>query len=473
VILIHQKINSLLRVLFEFIVAGEIITCLFYWIILYFLPSTTHETMIKKLILYCLMLLFAGPSDLMAQKTILHCGELLDIRTGKINKTMSVVIDGQRIEKIEKGFIDGGKDDQLVDLKTKVVLPGLIDLHVHLENETSPQAYINRFVLNDTDVAFRSTSYARKTLMAGFTTVRDVGGTGVNIALRNAINNGLVDGPRIFTAGKAIGTTGGHADPSNGMRFDFMGDPGPRNGVVNGPDDARKAVRQRYKDGADLIKITATGGVLSVAKNGQNPQFFPDELESIIETANDYGFHVAAHAHGKEGMKRAVLAGVKTIEHGTLMDEEVMQLMIEKGTYYVPTISAGIYVAEKAKEPGYYPEIVRPKAAEIGPQLQNTFREANKAGVKIAFGTDAAVFPHGDNAKEFVYMTEVGMPTLEALQSATLVAAEVLNIADRTGAIEAGMMADIIAVDEDPLKNIEILQSVDFVMKDGQIYKQP
>lgn len=405
-----------------------------------------------------------------AQRTLIHCGNLIDGKSDEPVSQVTIVVEGNKILRIDKGFTKPGNNDKLIDLSKKTVMPGFIDLHVHLEGETSRDQALQRFTLNKADVAFRSTVYARKTLMAGFTTVRDLGGSGVNISLRNAINQGFVVGPRIFTTGKSIGTTGGHADPTNGYREDLMGDPGPREGVINSPDEARQAVRQRYKDGADLIKITATGGVLSLAKDGSGPQFTEEELKAIVETARDYGMHTAAHAHGTEGMKRAVLAGITTIEHGTMMTEEIMDLMKTRGTYYVPTISAGKYVAEKAKEPGYYHPLVAPKALAIGPQIQETFGKAYKRGVKIAFGTDAGVFPHGENAKEFGYMVEAGMPPMEAIKSATSVAAQVLGMADKIGTIEAGKLADIVACDDNPLKNIKTLERITFVMKDGVVY---
>jgi len=308
--------------------------------------------------------------------------------------------------------------------------------------------------------------------MAGFTTVRDLGGSGVNIALRNAINQKIVVGPRIFTAGKSLATTGGHADPTNGYRKDLMGDPGPKEGVINSPEEAMQAVRQRYKDGADLIKITATGGVLSLAKDGSGPQFTDRELNAIISTARDYGMHVAAHAHGAEGMKRAIIAGVTTIEHGTKMTEEVMDLMKQHGTYYVPTITAGKFVAEQARQPGYYHPLVVPKALEIGPMIQQTFKKAYRRGVQIAFGTDAGVFPHGENAKEFAFMVEAGMPAGEAIRSATVVNAGILGMSDKLGTLEAGKLADVIATDDNPLENISTLENVTFVMKEGIIYKR-
>ncbi len=407
-----------------------------------------------------------------AQKTVIHCGTLIDGKSNEVQPQMTVVIEGNKIISVQKGFSTPAAGEKLIDLSKKTVMPGLIDMHVHLESETNKDQNLQRFTSNEADVAFRSTVFAKRTLMAGFTTVRDLGGSGVNISLRNAINQGLVVGPRVVTAGKSIATTGGHADPTNGYRKDLMGDPGPKEGVINSPEDARQAVRQRYKDGADMIKITATGGVLSIAKDGSGPQFTDEELKAIIETAKDYGMHTAAHAHGAEGMKRAVLAGITTIEHGTKMTPEVMDLMKQKGTYYVPTITAGKFVAEKAKEPGYYHPLVVPKALEIGPQIQKTFGEAYKRGVKIAFGTDAGVFPHGENGKEFIYMVEAGMPAMEAIKAATVVPAAILGMSDKIGTVEAGKLADLIAVDDNPLKNIGVMTSVSFVMKDGVVYKE-
>ena len=411
-------------------------------------------------------------SQLMAQDIYIHAGKLVDTKSGKVLSDQTIIVSGSKIKSVEKGFVDpASSSDSLIDLKEKTVLPGFTDMHVHLESETNPSKYLQRFTNNPADDAFNSINFAEKTLMAGFTTVRDLGGSGVNIALRDAIKKGNVAGPRIFTAGKSLATTGGHADPTNGMNKALVGDPGPKEGVVNSVEDARKAVRQRYKNGADLIKITATGGVLSVAKSSSNPQFFEEEIEEIVKTANDYGFHVAAHAHGDEGMQRAVKAGVTTIEHGTLMSEETMDLMKEYGAYLVPTITAGKEVTEKAEIENYYPELVVPKAKEIGPKIQNTFAKAYKRGVPIAFGTDAGVFKHGENAKEFGYMVEAGMPAMEAIQVATIVPAKILKMENESGQIAAGFFADIIAVDEDPTKNIETLEKVKFVMKEGKVYK--
>ncbi|MEM8527328.1 MAG: amidohydrolase family protein [Bacteroidota bacterium] len=421
--------------------------------------------------LHTLPLLFLS-FGLFAQTTYLHCGKLIDCTDESVQEQMTIIVEGKVIKAVEKGYSIVPKGTKRVNLQDKTVLPGLMDMHVHIEGESGPKRYEENFRMNDADYALRSTIYAQRTLMAGFTTVRDLGGSGVNVSLRNAIAKGYVAGPRIFTVEKAIGTTGGHADPTNGFRSDLMGDPGPKEGVINSEADARKAVRQRYKNGADLIKITATGGVLSVAKDGSGPQFTMEELKGIVETAKEYGMHTAAHAHGVEGMKRAVLAGITSIEHGTLMDEEIMSLMKEKGTYYVPTISAGKYVAEKAKQRGFYPAIIVPKALAIGPKIQETFGKAHKAGVKIAFGTDSGVSPHGENAKEFVFMTEAGMPPMEAILSATVTTAELLGVSDQLGTIEAGKLADIIAVEDNPIEKIETLLEVSFVMKEGVVYKE-
>jgi len=424
-----------------------------------------------KSLLRLFVLLFT--LSLSAQQTYLHCGKLIDTKSGKVLGEKTIIVKGNKITSVENGYVNP-KDSNavVVDLKSKIVMPGLIDMHVHIEGETNPKSYLEDYTLNEADIAFNSIKYAEVTLMNGFTTVRDLGGSGVNVALRNAINANKVKGPRIFTAEKSLATTGGHADPTNGAKHVIMGDPGPKEGVVNGIEDARKAVRQRYKNGADLIKITATGGVLSVAKSGQNPQFTVEEIKAICETAKDYGFHVAAHAHGDEGMQRAIKGGVKTIEHGTLMSSETMELMKQNDVYLVPTISAGKFVSEKAKIPNYYPEVIVPKALDIGPKIQDMFGRAYKAGVGIAFGTDAAVFYHGDNGKEFGFMVEAGMPAMETIQSATITNAMILKMENQIGQVKEGFFADIIAVDNDPLKDITTMERVSFVMKNGVIYKE-
>ncbi|MGD1980749.1 MAG: amidohydrolase family protein [Flavobacteriaceae bacterium] len=421
----------------------------------------------KTLLLFALFLTFWSWS----QTTYLQCGQVFDSQKAKMMGPHTLIINGNKIAEVKKGYVLPEDNSPVIDLKSKTVYPGFIDMHVHIEGEYSPDRYLKAFTNNPPDTAYEAGAIADRTLLAGFTTVRDMGGTGVNVALRNAINRGIARGPRIFTAEKAIGTTGGHADPTNGFRADLQGDPGPKEGVINSAEEARKAVRQRYKNGADWIKITATGGVLSVAKNGQNPQFTEEELASIVKTATDYGLKVAAHAHGDEGMYRAVSNGVKTIEHGTLIEKRTMELMKEKEAYLVATISAGKFVAEQAKKPGAYPAVIVPKAIAIGAQIQETFSKAYKYGVPIAFGTDAGVFPHGENAKEFVYMNEGGMPVSAALQSATLVNAKLLDKEDQLGQIKEGFLADIVATEENALENVNTLTEVTFVMKNGVIYK--
>jgi len=386
----------------------------------------------------------------------------------------TVVVEGDRIVAIERGYRTAGPGDVVIDLRDGTLLPGLMDMHVHLTSEYSRTSELDRFRKDAPDVALDGVVYAERTLLAGFTTVRDVGDRfRASLALRDAINAGKVKGPRIFASGKSIATTGGHADPTNGWAEHLGGRPGPFDGVVNGTAQAAEAVRQRYKDGSDLIKITATGGVLSIAKSGLNPQFTEEEIRAIVTTARDYGFKVAAHAHGAEGLKRAVRAGVDTIEHGTLLDDEGIQLMKERGTFYVPTISAGRWVADRSKEQGFFPALVQPKAASIGPLIQGTFGRAHKAGVRILFGTDTGVAAHGSNATEFVYMVEAGMPPMDALRSATRDTAKFLDIADRLGTIEVGKVADLVGVPGDPLADIATMQRVNLVMKDGIAHKSP
>ena len=407
-------------------------------------------------------------------RTLVHCGAILDGIGDIPRPEMTIVVEGDRITALHPGYTPPARNDTLVDLRDATVMPGWIDMHVHLDLQQGPSIYTERFSLNPGDFALRASHYAKKTLLAGFTTVRVLGDNeGSSLALRKAIAENFAEGPRIFTAGRSVATTGGHADPTNGVRRALMGDPGPAQGVINGADEARKVVRQRYKEGCDLIKITATGGVLSMATSGHNAQFTMQELRALVETAHEYGFKVAAHAHGEEGMRRAVEAGVDSIEHGTFITDEIMALMKERGTYLVPTVSAGRFVAEKAKVPGYFPALIVPKAIATGPLAQSTLQRAYAAGVKIAFGTDQGVAPHGENALEFVYMVEAGMPPLAAIKAATIEAAKLLGRQDELGSVEPGKLADLVAVPGDPLKDIQVVTRVNFVMKGGVIYKRP
>jgi len=421
----------------------------------------------KKIYYLLLICAFSIQADV-----IIHAGHVFDAVTGEFKSKQSIVIDKNKIKAVESGFIKVGKEDQYINLKEAYVMPGLMDAHVHLAQEYQPKA--ERDVAVESEYAtLYAAANAKKTVEAGFTTVRNLGDGGMQtISLRKAIARGLLVGPRIITSGKTLATTGGHGDPTNGRSKNDYTPPSPEDGVIDSYDDAKKAVRQRYKDGVDGIKITATGGVLSVAKSGQNPQFMKDELAGIIDTAQDYGLWVAAHAHGTEGIIRAVEAGVNSIEHGTYLDEVGMDLMITKGTYYVPTIMAGEWVAEKAKIDNFFPELVRPKAAAIGPQIQSTFAKAYKRGVKIAFGTDSGVSSHGDNWQEFVLMVEAGMPAAEAIQSATIETAKLFRLDDVLGQIKENYLADLVATNEDPTKNVSALGNIVFVMKDGEVIKE-
>ena len=403
---------------------------------------------------------------------LIHCGQLFNSKTATIELEKSILVEGNKIMEVRSGYLEPSKGQIVLDYSESLILPGLIDLHVHLEMQSNKDTYINKFRQETELLSLQAFAYGKKTLEAGFTTVRDLGGSGANSAFRDAVDRGIVIGPRVFTSRKSIAITGGHADPTNGMKQKLQGEPDYQDGVCDSPTDCAKAVRWQIKQGADCIKITATGGVLSVAKDGDGPAFTQEEVNAIVDAASDRGVHVAAHAHGKEGMLRAVKAGVKTIEHGTYMDDEVMKEMKTRGTYYVPTITAGWAVAKNAEVDNYYPEVVRPKARRIGPQIQETFAKAYKEGVAIAFGTDAGVFDHGMNAKEFELMVEGGMPMNEALQSATYVAAQVLGWQQKVGQIKENYFADIIAVPQTAMTQPEQMMQVAFVMKNGEIIKQ-
>ncbi|GAA3991537.1 amidohydrolase family protein [Mucilaginibacter dorajii] len=406
-----------------------------------------------------------------AQKTYIQCGKLIDGTSATAQTQITIVVEGKNIIDIQKGYTSGTGADKLINLQSKTVMPGLIDCHVHLESEFNKNSAIEGFTLTDADVAYRASVYAKRTLMAGFTTVRDLGGTGVNISLRKAIRQGLVDGPRIITAGRAISASGGHMDPSDGFRDDaFNHRPGPDEGVADGKDELIKAVRLQFKRGSDVIKIASTGGVLDLSEDGSGAQFSIDEIKAVVETAKDYGLKVACHAHGAEGIRRAILGGVTSIEHGTFMDDEDIKLAKQYGTWYVPTIIAGKSVADSARTPGFFPPVIARKALEIGPQIQQTFAKAYKAGVKIAFGTDAGVYAHGKNYIEFQYMVEAGMPPIEAIKAATSSAADLLGMSAKIGSISKGKFADIVAVDGDPLLDIKAMKNVSFIMKEGKIY---
>jgi imidazolonepropionase-like amidohydrolase len=412
----------------------------------------------------------------------IRCGHFIDVVNGKVLGATTVIVEGKRVREVIAGPGSGGGATATssvpagateIDLSTQTCLPGLIDSHTHLSNQFGPTTYTDDFHWNTADYVVRSTVYARRTLLAGFTTVRNLGDSANEVAaLRNAINAGVVVGPRIYTAGRPIGSTGGHADHTDGYRDDLAGDPGPAQGIINSPEDAIKAVRLHYKKGDDLIKIMPSGGVLDQSSSGDNAQMTVEEIKAAVNTAHDYGFAVAAHAHGAEAIRRAVIGGVDSIEHGTFMDEADMKLMKEHGTWFVPTIIAGDYVAHKAAIPGFYPPAVAAKAAAIGPLILGTAGRAYKAGVKIAFGTDAGVYPHGENAHEFELMVQAGMPPMFTIQAATTHAADLLKHDKDIGSVAAGKLADLIAVPGNPVDDISQLKNVSFVMKEGVVYKR-
>jgi imidazolonepropionase-like amidohydrolase len=436
------------------------------------MPPMTRRPVLALAALLAAAPVLAAGSSARDQPVVLHCPHLLDPLAGKLLGASTIVVRDGRIQAVRAGTTSE-PGARTIELPGQTCLPGLIDAHTHLTSETSPTGYTDQFRWNTADYAIRSTVYARRTLLAGFTTVRNLGdNANESIALRNAIDAGVLPGPRIYTAGTAIGSTGGHADPTDGYRQDLAGDPGPKEGIINGPADAWKAVRQHYKDGADLIKIMPSGGVLDESASADNPQMTLEEIRAVVAAAHDYGFTVAAHAHGAEAIRRAVLGGVDSIEHGTFMDDADIKLMKEHGTWYVPTIIAGKYVGQMADKPGYYPPQVARKAKQVGPIIQATAGRAYKAGVKIAFGTDASVYPHGQNAKEFEYMVQAGMPPMFVIQAATTHAAELLHKSSDLGQIQSGRHADVIAVPGNPLEDITALERVSFVMKDGTVYKQ-
>ncbi|WDI33027.1 amidohydrolase family protein [Hyphococcus flavus] len=432
--------------------------------------------------LFTAVALFLSTAAQAADIVIVHAGRLLAVPGGEVAQEQTVIINGGVIERVADGYlseteIDSGEEDTVTihNLRDYFVMPGFIDGHVHITSESNPQSRLQRVQMSGADVAIRSAGFAKKTLMAGFTSVRDLGAgtTDAVFALRDGIARNDIVGPRIFAAGSGMSVTGGHGDGTQGYT-DEIAHILHSTGVCDGVAECRKAVREQVRRGADQIKLTATAGVMSNTAAGLEQQFFDDELKAIMDTAHSMGRRATAHAHGVNGINAALRAGVDSIEHGTYLDNESIRLFKRNDAFLVPTILAGITVAEWAEDPNSFllpPQ--RAKAAEVGPKMLDMARRAHEGGVKIAFGTDSGVSKHGENAREFSLLVQAGMTPMEAIRSATVIGAANLGQSDTLGAITPGKYADLVAVDGDPLTDIRELEDVDFVMKNGVAYKTP
>ena len=429
--------------------------------------------MTRSIALICIAAAMSLGTPQAQAELVIHAGRVIDGVAAQPRGRSTIRIKGDRIVSIADGWAEPA-GAEVIDLNAFTVMPGLIDMHTHITSNGTANALVNAVTMTSTDQAVEATVYARRTLDAGFTTIRNLGADGgADISLRRGIDLGLIPGPRIWTARSTISITGGHGDFSgvtpelSAVYSTWM------NGIVDGPEEAMKAVRYQHKHGADLIKITATGGVLSIGDSGDAQQFTDDEMQAIVQTAHLLGMKVAAHAHGKKGIEAALEAGVDSIEHGTYGDDATFALFKKRGAYLVPTILAGKTVAELAAKPGHFHPSVQAKAATIGPLIQEMFQRAHAAGVKIAFGTDSGVSFHGENAREFGYMVEAGMKPMDAIFAATRNAADLLGASDRVGSIQPGRFADIVGVAGDPLADITEMQRIRFVMKGGKVHRGP
>ncbi|GAA6151714.1 metal-dependent hydrolase family protein [Pseudoteredinibacter isoporae] len=409
-----------------------------------------------------------------ADTQLIHAGTLLSVPGEKPLTQQSVIVKDGRIQAVKSGFIpvsEAGKNAKLIDLKDSFVMPGLMDMHVHLQGELGPNNDSERLRMSDADVAMQSAHFAKKTLLAGFTTVRDLGAQSPQhiYALRDAIAKGWVEGPRVIASG-GVSVTGGHGDV-DGMRHDLL-EKYTSKTICDGPYDCRRATRRAIKFNADVIKITSTGGVLSDTNTGTGQQMANDELKEVVEAAHALGRKVASHAHAAEGINAALRAGVDSIEHGSYADKESIKLFRKTGAYLVPTLLAGDTVKQMAEKSNFMSEAIKAKAVRVGGDMMTNFARSYNAGVKIAFGTDSGVSRHGINAQEAVLMTKAGMTTMDVLESATVNAADLIDRSQDLGTLEVGKIADIIATDGNPLDDIKELLDVDFVMKDGKVFKQ-
>lgn len=405
--------------------------------------------------------------------TLIHAGRVLaEPASGRVLTEQSILVRNGRIVSITPGYVQPANGATVVDLKNRFVLPGLIDSHVHITGEQGPDSRVDEFIKTSADQAIDGAGFGMKTLLAGFTTVADLGADADAIlALRNGIARGTIPGPRIIASAGALSVHGGHGD-ANGMPRSMALILRPP-GVCSGVEDCTRAVRERVRDGADIIKITATGGVLSNTAAGLAQQFTDEELKAIVQAAHAMGRKVTAHAHGVDGINSFLRAGGDSIEHGTFSDAESAKLYKQNGAYLVPTLLAGDFVVRESDRPGTFLQPAQiAKAREAGPKMIDMLRRMHQAGVKIAFGTDTGVSAHGDNAQEFALMVKAGMTPLQAIQAATVGAADHFGLSSEIGSIAAGKAADIIAVGGDPLTNVRELESVDFVMKGGKVYKQ-
>ena len=431
-----------------------------------------HLMFIASIRLAMLSLLLTWAPLSLADTKIIHAGQLLTVAGAEVVANHTIVVEDERIVAIREGFAEASEfegDVTVIDLRDQFVLPGLMDMHVHLQGEMGPENEKEELQMSPQLIQMRSIMYGMRTLRAGFTTVRDVGSSSQEMyALRDAINNGWIDGPRIIAAG-GVGITGGHADVS-GMKPDLM-EMFTSPNVCDGPYDCRRAARNTIKYGADLIKITSTGGVMTQRATGTGQQMEADELREIVLAARRMGRKVASHAHEEDGIIAALEAGVASIEHGTYTGPEAIRLFKSTGAYLVPTLLAGQTVKRAAEESDYLAEAVRIKAIRVGGDMKGNFEKAHKAGVKIAYGTDSGISKHGTNAEEAVLMVEAGMSEMNVIRSATVNAADLIDMSASIGTIEAGKFADIIAVSGSPLDDIGELLDVDFVMKGGKVYK--